>query len=152
MHLFRITRKKYAGDLSGEGARIYGGRWNRKGVSVIYTSGHESLAALEVLTHTSIADIPKDLEMLVLFVPDDIRCEEVSAEDLPENWRVYPAPQHLAEIGIKWALYKNSLLLKVPSVIIPTEFNYLINPIHPDFSKVSIKEIRAFSFDDRLRE
>ncbi|MEX0608086.1 MAG: RES domain-containing protein [Balneolaceae bacterium] len=151
MNLFRITRRKYAGDLTGEGARIHGGRWNRKGFNVLYTSEHESLATLELLAHTSIANIPEDLEMLEISIPDGIPFDEVSIKDLPENWRVYPAPKKLADIGTDWIINRNKLLLKIPSVIIPSEFNVLINPAHPDFSRVSVKEISAFSFDDRLK-
>lgn len=152
MELFRISRKKYIRDLSGEGARKYGGRWNRKGVNVIYTSSHESLAALEVLVHSSINDLPTDLEVLTLSVPDHVTVEKITESMLPENWKIYPAPRLLGDMGTDWALSKKSLLLKVPSVIIPTEYNFLINPAHPDFSKINISKIRPFSFDHRLLE
>ncbi len=152
MNVYRIAREKYIGDLTGEGAKRYGGRWNQKGTNVLYTSMHESLAALEVLVHVSISSIPKDFKILVLSVPQSATMNEIRVQDLPANWDQYPAPDILAENGTKWAVSKSTLLLKVPSVIIPSEKNILINPAHAQFSTIKQKEIRSFIFDNRLKK
>ena len=86
MKLFRISRDKYICDLSGEGARLLGGRWNPKGVPVIYTSTHESLAALETLVHSPIANLPDDLKIAILNIPDDLQIKEVNRNSLPDLW------------------------------------------------------------------
>lgn len=152
MDVFRITKSAYSQDLTGEGARIHGGRWNKKGVNMLYASEHESLAALEVLVHTPIATSPGDLQLSVISIPDDVPFETLDSNTLPANWIQYPAPTALAERGTEWARSASSLILKVPSVIIRSEWNFLINPAHSDFSRIRINEIRDFQLDDRLRE
>ncbi|MEX0769454.1 MAG: RES family NAD+ phosphorylase [Balneolaceae bacterium] len=150
MNLFRIAKEKYIHELTGEGARLFGGRWNQKGVAVLYTSPTVSLAAIEVLVNTPLAAMPDDLQLMVLSVPETIRSEQVKKKKLPENWRSYPPPDMLIEMGTKWITSNSSLLLKVPSAVIPMEWNVLINPNHPDFEKVKKKEVYDFSFDKRL--
>lgn len=150
MDLFRISKKKYIEDLSGEGARKFGGRWNSKGSAVLYTSETESLAALETLVHASIATMPNDLSLLTLSIPDDIQADKIDADQLPDGWRKYPAPNQLATLGNNWIESGASLILKVPSVLVQTEMNILINPNHSNAEKLSIKEVRPFSFDMRL--
>jgi RES domain-containing protein len=136
MDVYRITKEKYIHDLEGEGARIHGGRWNQKGYNVLYTSEHESVAVLEVLAHTPITSIPTDLKLMVLSIPDHVSRKTVEIKSLPANWRKYPAPDILAERGTNWLRSASSLLLKVPSVITPSEHNFLINPAHKEFQKV----------------
>lgn len=150
MDLFRISKKKYIEDLSGEGAGKFGGRWNSKGSAVLYTSQTESLAALETLVHASVSTTPSDLNLLILSVPNNIKSDKIESNQLPVGWRNYPAPNKLAEIGSDWIDSESSLLLEVPSVLVQTEKNILINPMHSDMKKLSIKEIRPFSFDMRL--
>lgn len=150
MDLFRISKKKCVTDLSGEGARKFGGRWNLKGSAVLYTSQTESLAALETLVHTSISTMPNDLNLLTLSVPDTIKPEIIHANQLPFGWKNYPAPNKLVEIGSQWIESNSSLLLKVPSVLVQSEANILINPNHTDSKNIAIKQIRPFSFDMRI--
>lgn len=150
MDLFRISRKKYIEDLSGEGAGKFGGRWNFKGSAVLYTSQSESLAALETLVHAPISAIPDDLNLLILTIPNHLKPIIIKRDDLPPDWRNYPAPNKLAEIGTKWIDSNSSLLLKVPSVLVQTEWNILVNPAHPNMKKIRRKEIRPFRFDMRL--
>ncbi|MDZ7719222.1 MAG: RES family NAD+ phosphorylase [Balneolaceae bacterium] len=150
MDLYRIARERYIEDLSGEGSRIYGGRWNFKGTPVLYTSQSESLAALETLVHAPVSAIPDDLNLLILSVPDNLKPEIIQREELPGDWRNYPAPNKLAEIGAKWINSTMSVMLKVPSVLVQTESNILINPLHSDMEKIEVKEIRPFCFDTRL--
>ena len=150
MFLYRISIEKYIRDLSGEGARRYGGRWNQKGTPAVYTSEHVSLAVLEVLVHVPAISLPKDLKLLKLKVPDDIRIEEIDPLILPDNWKEYPSPEDLKDLGTEWAGRCNTLLLKVPSAVIPSEWNYLINPLHEEFRKIKIDKIKDFQFDHRL--
>ncbi len=150
MDLFRISKKRYIEDLSGEGARKFGGRWNLKGSAVLYTSQTESLAALETLVHTSMAAMPSDLNLMILSLPENIEPDKIEIQQLHSGWRNYPAPNQCAEIGSKWVDSDSSLLLEVPSVLVQSEKNILINPRHSDMKKLRIKEIRPFSFDMRL--
>lgn len=150
MELYRISREKYVRDISGEGARLFGGRWNRKGVPLLYTSQSISLAALEVLVHTSISNIPTDLQLLVLEIPDEVNINGIFVEDLPENWQQYPAPEEVVEIGNEWCTSGKAVGLQVPSVIIPQEYNMVLNPVHADFTHINIKEVRDFWIDERI--
>lgn len=150
MELFRIGRENYIRDLNGEGARLHGGRWNRRGIAMLYASEHISLAALEVLVHTTMPQIPQDLMLLSLSIPGNLEMETVTVKELPDTWRNYPAPQALADLGSKWAESHESLLFRVPSVVIPREWNVLINPRHEKMKKVEIADLQRFSFDGRL--
>ncbi len=150
MHLYRITKSKFVRDLSGEGAKLYGGRWNRKGIAVLYTSQQESLAALETLVHITASTAPSDLSLAVLSIPDSLKPRTVKMEDLPASWRNYPAPNKLAKIGTEWATSKLILMLTVPSALVKTEWNVLINPAHSDIEHVNILEVKEFRFDSRL--
>ena len=148
MIVFRITGKKHANDMSGNGAAIYGGRWNKKGSPVLYTGETKEIALLETIVHTPPTIIPA-LEILTIEIPDD-SIEILSINDLPDNWTNYPAPEILAEIAENWIESKKSIALKVPSCIIHTSHNYILNCRHPDYSKVKIIEQKGFHFDTRL--
>ena len=150
MKLFRISRDKYIRDLSGEGARLLGGRWNPKGVPVIYTSTHESLAALETLVHSPIANLPDDLKIATLNIPEDLQIKEVNRNSLPDLWHKFPAPPSLKTIGEEWIKTGKYLGLMVPSAVIPSESNVLLNLHHDASDAIHIENIRPFSFDSRL--
>ena len=148
--VWRICTKKHVRNaFSGEGAATFGGRWNSPGTPMVYTAESKSLAALEILVHTSGPNDLVDLEFVV--IPVDL--EEFMVMDilkLPRNWNTYPAPLSTMKLGDSWIRVKESLVLKVPSVVIPSEWNYLFNPIHPDFSKLRIGKPQLFTFDKRL--
>ncbi len=150
MKVYRIAKEKYINDLSGTGARLYGGRWNNKGIGIIYTSETRALATVEYLVHAALAMIPTDLCIATLEIPDSITAKEILIPDLPANWRICPAPFELARIGNNWALGNETLLLRVPSVVVEHEFNILINPAHPDIKYVIISHIENYRFDNRL--
>lgn len=150
MVLYRIAKTPFIRDLSGSGSRRYGGRWNPKGVEVIYTSENRALAALELFVHLNRTVIPPDLSLASLKIPDKASKRELTLKELPRAWRSFPAPPELAEIGASWIRSKESLLLRVPSVIMPPEKNVLINPAHPEMIGVRIIEVEAYSFDKRL--
>jgi len=150
VELFRIAKMKYIDDLSGAGARRYGGRWNHKGVALVYTSESRALAALEYLVHVPMAIAPIDLSIMQLNLPDEVALQQVDISCLMSNWNDYPSPQGLATMGTNWALSNQSLLLRVPSTVIKQEFNVLINPAHHDFRLIVPSPAENFAFDRRL--
>jgi RES domain-containing protein len=150
MLLYRLAQEKYVRDLSGDGARLYGGRWNAKGTSMLYTSEHCSLALLELLVHTPHTLLPDKISLLKLSIPDDITISTMDKERLPGNWRGYPAPDSLGKIGTQWINDKKSIGLRVPSVLVPDEWNVLLNPAYVEYKEVSIKSVSSFQIDSRF--
>ena len=150
MKVYRIAKAKYINDLSGTGARLYGGRWNNKGIGIIYTSETRALATVEYLVHVPLSLVPHDICIATIEIPDSITAKEILIPDLPANWRSYPAPLELARLGTNWALGNETLLLRVPSVVVDHEFNILINSSHPDMKHVIISHIENYCFDNRL--
>jgi RES domain-containing protein len=147
---WRIVQAMHQEDaFSGEGARLYGGRWNSKGTPVIYTSGSIALAALELLVNLP---SPKLLEAFVRipvnFPPEFIKM--ISPSELPKDWRDHPISPSTREMGDQWIRENSSVVLQIPSVVIPEEFNYLLNPTHPNFTKVQIGQALGYQFDSRL--
>jgi RES domain-containing protein len=150
MQLYRICRTVYAKDISGTGARIYGGRWNSPGLPAIYTAQSVSLALLEMLAHTPSLVLQKDCSIVCLDIMGKLPVTAFSADDLSTGWNQYPAPASLAKKGDKWLRGMESLLLKVPSVVVPSEFNFIINPLHPDMGRVKITTITPLVIDIRI--
>ena len=150
MELFRIAKTKHINDLSGAGARMYGGRWNHKEIDLIYTSESRALAALEYLVHVPMAMTPTDLSIMQIDIPDGIVPQQLDVSSLPSNWKEYPPPQALATLGTNWARSNQSLLLRVPSAVVVQEFNILINPAHPDFKLINPSHLEKFVLDSRL--
>ena len=116
MVLYRIAKNAYISDLSGTRPRLYGGRWNPKGMGVIYTSETRALAALELFVHLSRTVIPPSFSLATIEIPDTASIKKITVKDLPRNWRAYPAPTKPAALGASWIRSKESLLLRVPSV------------------------------------
>ena len=138
--------------LTGEGARRGGGRWNSKGIPVVYASESISLAALESLVGMAEeTDILEDYVYVSLRFDEKI-CLTVDNDSLPDDWTVYPQPQATKAIGDEWYKKKASVVLRVPSVIVPEESNFILNPDHPDFNKVEIGDPQPFHFDPRLKK
>jgi RES domain-containing protein len=148
MFLYRLTKKDHIA-LDGAGGLFMSGRWNDKGIRVIYMSGSRSLTILENLVHLSdLTLIPPDMVIIKVLIPDDITMEKLDEKKLTKGWRSnYLETRH---IGSKFLNSKKDLLLKVPSVIVPGEYNYLYNPLHPDASRCSINSEDPFIFDSRL--
>jgi RES domain-containing protein len=148
MWVYRLAKPKYADDLSGTGAAMAGGRWNKKGRAVLYCSEVPALALLEI-----VVNIPpmfqSDLQLLTLEIPDE-KVKSIEKEKLPENWFHYPAPRILAEIAEEY--YKNQELLgiKVPSAVVHQQYNILINPRSNHFSEIRTISSAPFIFDPRL--
>lgn len=148
MVLYRITRNTYANDLSGTGARLYGGRWNNIGRAMVYTASSQSLAILEALVHLPTAIIPDDFCLITIEAPEDIFVADTAL--FPPNWNAYPEPEILKRTGDFFLKQNEHLLMKVPSAIVKEEFNYLINPVHPKVAEVKILKTEPFTFDVRL--
>lgn len=149
MVVYRISKENYIKDLTGIGAKSVGGRWNFKGIGVLYASSTISLCMLECLAHFPVAFAPKDMALAKIEVPDN-SIQIIDVNDLPENWQDVPSPKILKEIAYKWIKEQKYLILKVPSIIVPQEYNYIINPTHPEFENVKLKAVDAFCFDGRV--
>ncbi len=147
MIVYRFTLSKFSHDLSGEGARRYGGRWNSKGNAVVYTSVSISLSLLELLIHSVSHDEIKVNELMVIETNAN-QLKEINAMQLKTGWR--EDIDYCKYIGDEFLESQSSLLMKVPSAIIPEEYNILINPKHRDFTRVKIKTAKIFQFDLRL--
>ncbi len=148
--LFRICSSEHINDITGTGARIYGGRWNHVGYPVVYTSGSRSLAALEFLVHVPMALAPENLSIVEINIQENVKRESITENQLPSNWRNYPAPEQLANMGTNWIKSNSSLLLDIPSAVVDKEINTLINPLHPDIKHVNAAINEKFLFDSRL--
>jgi RES domain-containing protein len=150
LHAWRISKLKHAaGAFSGVGAKLYGGRWNSPGTAMIYTAGSMSLAILEMLVHLQAKDL---VEHYVVFETsfDEAMVTSLEASALPRSWRHSPAPKRVQQVGDSWISRGTSAVLRLPSAIVPTEFNYLLNPAHPDFDSVAIGPRQRIRFDPRL--
>lgn len=148
---WRITKLRHAASaFSGEGARLYGGRWNSAGLAVVYVSASQSLAMLEIVAHLNRQSI---LDRYVVFQVefDESMVEVVDPTTLGPSWRDSPRPVEIAAIGDEWVRRGTSAVLAVPSTLIPAERNYLLNTAHPEFSAIAIGPPTTIEIDPRLR-
>jgi RES domain-containing protein len=145
--IVRAARRQSA--FTGEGARVYGGRWNSKGTAIIYVSEHESLAALELLVHLTPFS-PSDRYLSFRLEWEDKLTEYFPVKNLPANWNAEPPTFQTMQVGDEWARAGKSVALAVPSVLSTVEMNFLLNPNHPDFKKVKISKPLEYRFDSRL--
>ena len=147
---WRICAPRYAGTaFSGEGTRIHGGRWNSKGRAVVYASESVSLAVLEQLVHVEDPAV-LDAFVVVCATLDGDAIEVLPPSSLPDDWRTYPAPPSTRRIGDAWLSEARSLALRVPSVTVRGQHNYLINPAHPDFTSIEVSEPEPLDLDPRI--
>ncbi|MBS1620497.1 MAG: RES family NAD+ phosphorylase [Bacteroidetes bacterium] len=151
MELYRISQEKFAEDLSGNGARIFGGRWNSEGLFALYASASRSLALLETLAHTPAKMLNlKNYILLTLTIPDSIPVEELDKNKLTPGWDAPDTRPVTKRLGDRFLRSKSNLLLSVPSVLMPEENNFLINSVHPWIKKLKILSQRRITFDARL--
>lgn len=152
MHVYRLTRAPHA-DLSGDGARLYGGRWNSAGTPAVYAAASRALAALEYLVHLDVEDAPDDLVLLTIAVPDGLPETVVAPEALAAEatgWAAvadHPACRHA---GDAWLAAGATLALRVPAAPVPEEQNVVLNPRHPAMRDVRVVARRPFAYDPRL--
>jgi RES domain-containing protein len=148
MIVYRISHPVYSKDLSGSGAKLFGARWNSKGIPMLYTTEFISLALLEMLVHTHFKDFAIPLDLLHINLPDQPVTKEITLPKLKENWT--EDIEYSRYMGDEFIKSKQALLLKVPSAIVPEEHNFLLNPLHPDVKKIRISKIKSFRPDKRL--
>jgi RES domain-containing protein len=147
--VWRLVTARFADSaFSGEGARLYGGRWNRKGIPLIYTAGSQSLAMLEMLVQDE--PLRARYVMIPARIPKAVKIEHIDADKLPADWRNIAARRELQAIGDDWVKRQATTVLAVPSAVIPAETNYLLNPLHADFKKIEIGKPEPFITDLRL--
>jgi len=135
--------------FTGEGAALYGGRWNSKGVRVVYIAGSQALAVLESLVHLELRDLEQEFALIEVSFEGTL-VETLDADEVPRDWQSDIPPESLAQLGDEWIASQRSAVLRVPSVIIDDEWNYLLNPSHPRFARINIGQPRPFRFDPRL--
>ena len=149
MRLYRITKEKYAADLRGMGGLYEAGRWHREETQLVYTSEVVSLAMLEVLGHWR--KTPIGLSLTTIDVPDEASMLFVAANELPADWRERPYLPALADLTDRWIGTGEQWIMRVPSTHSPTEFNYLLNPLHPEHATLKLISIEPHPFDPRLK-
>jgi RES domain-containing protein len=148
---WRIVKQKHArGAFSGEGARVFGGRWNSAGVAVVYCSEHLSLAALETLVHIRPVTLRENFRAYRIRFDDDLLIS-ITLKKLAKGWDAQPPSAASRRIGDDWVKSGRSAVLSLPSVLIPLERTFLLNPAHPDFRKIEIKDMETFVLDPRLK-
>ena len=150
MKLYRIANSEYAVDLSGTGAKLYGGRWNRLGTAMVYLASSRPLAVLEVLVHLPATLIKTNFSIAEFEFTDD-SIFEFDVNQLPENWNEFPAPTIMQALGEHFIKTNKFLLMKVPSAIVDNEFNYLLNPHHKLVTEIKLVSVKSFRLDQRLR-
>jgi RES domain-containing protein len=147
---WRIVKAKYAASaFDGEGARLAGGRWTSIGRRAVYASGSVALAALEMIAHLDTTALLPAYVLIEVTVPESL-VTSVDVATLPSDWRRYPAPAELRRIGDRWLDGKASAVLRVPSVLVAVEYNYVLNPGHPDFGRIRTGAPAHFPLDPRL--
>ncbi|MCP4023656.1 MAG: RES domain-containing protein [Desulfobacteraceae bacterium] len=146
---YRIVKNNHIKTaLKGEGSKRYGGRWNNKGVSIVYTSDSLALASMEIFAHLPSYKQLNDY----IFLSVSFNSNLVLNADIEKRWDDRPASQISKVIGDQWVKENRSVILRVPSVILPSAYNYLININHPDFKKLKIGQLKNLEFDPRLKK
>lgn len=138
MQVFRLSREKFASILSGKGTAIRGARWNSIGVELYYCASNCSLAMAEIAVHFTLATVPDDYVMMTIFFPETILVQKLSSLDLPFEWNAFPYPATTQAVGDLFVSSNKFCVLQIPSVVTQGDYNLLINPNHPDFSKIKI--------------
>ena len=149
MKVFRLSKSKYSRDLSGQGAEKSGGRWNSKGTAMIYTSESRALCTAELAVRLPLGVIPLDYKLITLELPDRL-ISEMDVRTLPDDWNSLPHSDSTQKIGDHFVSAAKHLALRVPSAVVPGDFNFLINPGHKNIGKVRIVSVEDYGFDNRL--
>ena len=137
--------------FTGEGARIHGGRWNSKGVTIVYTADSLALASIEMIVNLPAPKLLQKYVRISAQISLDF-VSELSGADLPEDWNSRPISPSTRAIGDRWFKKQSSAVLRVPSIVVPDEYNYLLNPTHPDFAQIKIGKPTIYYFDPRLKK
>src|SRR4030095_12072114 len=151
MVVYRIGKRKYARDLSGLGAKLFGGRWNHEGTPCIYTAETRALSLLEYSVRINIEALPRAVKFTTIEFPNNL-VYEIRRSELPNNWRDWPHPKVTRDFGNILLIENKHLVLKFPSALVPEEFIYVINPAHQSIDQVLIRKVTDFRVDARLRQ
>lgn len=149
MRLYRMAKLAHAHDLGGTGGLFGSGRWHRQGTRILYTSEHVSLAKLEVLANSPI--LPRNYGLVTLELPDTASIQPLEIGQLPSDWAESPAPESLLAFSGAWLGALTHWVLRVPSVHSPNEYNFLLNPLHPEHAGLRLVSIEPHPFDARLK-
>ncbi len=148
-HLYRIADSRFADDLNGTGGWYSPGRWHRRGTQVLYLTEHVSLAKLETLANSP--GLPKNRVLVTVYLPDDASITTVDPSTLPAGWQDWPYLEELADIAERWINEQKFWIMRVPSAQSPTEYNYLLNPLHAEHATLRLVSIEPHPFDSRLK-
>lgn len=150
MRIWRLTKTRHASSaFDGEGARLYGARWNSRGTRVAYGSSDSALAVLEVLVHMASGGTLPGYSLVSARL-DDAFIEDLPPSALPNDWNASPVPPSVQAVGDGWIRKGASLALRVPSALVPAAYNILVNLAHPDIDRLTVESIDPFEFDPRL--
>lgn len=147
---YRITKRKYARDLSGMGAYLNGGRWNTPGIYMLYTASSVALATLETLAHIKKEITPVDFALVTLYLPDQTVPKIEDQMELKVGWQDFSSYGLFTRKVGETEVFKNNLYISVPSALTLKDRNYLINPLHQDVGKIKVMEVEDYRFDQRL--
>ncbi len=151
MLVYRIARKQFITDLSGEGARLYGGRWNLQGTPCLYASQNAALCLLEFVVQFSRIALPKDVAMAQIEIPDSMKIKTILNDDLPLHWNDSLVNSASQKLGAQQFSNISLAGFKIPSVVSPFEFNFVINPLCKDFKKMKVISVEDFKIDERIK-
>lgn len=150
MIVYKVGKTKFSKDLTGEGARLYGGRWNHILTPCIYTSESRALAVLEYTVNVNIDDIPRSLSITKFEIPD-LGIQELTIAELPGNWTESPAPASTKDFGTNFLTLMIAPIIKIPSAVIKQEFNFILNPKHVAAKTFKILDVEDFVYDVRIK-
>lgn len=150
MIVYRASKNNYSDDLSGEGSKLAGGRWNSKSVPMVYTSENKPLCMIELAVHVSLVSIPTNYKIVKIEISDSATIRKISIKGLPSDWNSLPYSNSTQQIGNGFIQRNKELILKVPSVVVSGSFNYLINPKHKDIGLVKIIDKENLDLDSRI--
>jgi RES domain-containing protein len=150
MLVYRVGKTKHANDLSGEGAKINGGRWNHKSVPCIYTSESRALSLLEYTVNVNVEEIPRALSITTIEIPDS-EILIINENSLPGNWKTVPAPSSTQDFGTNLLQNLKKAVFRIPSSVISEEFNFILNPLHINSRNFKIKSVTDLVYDIRIK-
>lgn len=150
MIVYRLCKAKYSHDLTGSGAEKAGGRWNSKGVPMVYTSESRALCVTEIAVHLPLGILPSDFEIVSIDLPADMSFYKIKESEVGTDWKFFPHPGLTRKTGDHLIRQNKYLVIKAPSAVVPGDYNYLINPQHKNSFKVKIIRVEPFDFDKKL--
>jgi len=150
MIVYRLAKTVYSHDLSGKGAQKAGGRWNSRGVAMVYTSESRALCTAEIAVHTPLGILPDDYQLIIIEIPDHIKIFKILPQNLAPEWKSIPHSGKTQELGDAFIKEGRDVVMKAPSAVVPGDSNYLINTDHPDAKMIQIVKVEPFTFDQRM--